>query len=128
MKKINVENLKDNMEKIDTKSVVKKIKKAIIITISGVVILGGAGVYAGYKYIKSNENYTQIQCEKIALEKVPGEIIRTTKSIDDDSLSLVYEFKIKSKDNVLNEVDVDSKSGAIIDMDYDYNINYYKYN
>lgn len=128
MKKINVENLKDNMEKIDTKSVVKKIKKAIIITLSGVVILGGAGVYAGYKYIKSNENYTQIQCEKIALEKVPGEIIRTTKSIDDDSLSLVYEFKIKSKDNVLNEVDVDSKSGAIIDMDYDYNINYYKNN
>lgn len=128
MKKINVENLKDNMEKIDTKSVVKKIKKAIIITLSGVVILGGAGVYAGYKYIKSNENYTQIQCEKIALEKVPGEIIRTTKSIDDDSLSLVYEFKIKAKDNVLNEVDVDSKSGAIIDMDYDYNINYYKNN
>ena len=128
MKKINVENLKDNMEKIDTKSVVKKIKKAIIITLSGVVILGGACVYAGYKYIKSNENYTQTQCEKIALEKVPGEIIRTTKSIDDDSLSLVYEFKIKAKDNVLNEVDVDSKSGAIIDMDYDYNINYYKNN
>ena len=118
MKKIKIENLKDKIGNFDKKAVIKKTKKVIIITLSCAILLGGAGAYVGYHFIKSNINYTQSQCEKIALDKVPGTIIKTEKEINEESLSLTYDFKIKVKDNVLNKVEVDSNSGAIIDIDY----------
>lgn len=127
MKKIKIENLKDKIGNFDKKAVIKKTKKVIIITLSCAMLLGGDGAYVGCHFIKSNINYTQSQCEKIALDKVPGTIIKTEKEINEESLSLTYDFKIKEKDNVLNKVEVDSRSGAIIDIDYvDSRNNYYK--
>ena len=118
MKKLKIENIKDRVANMDAKSTIKKLKKVAIITLSSVIILGGAGAYAGYNYIKSNINYTQADCENIALGKIPGEIIKAQKDINKETLSLTYEFKIKGKDNLLNEIEVDSKSGAIIDIDH----------
>ncbi|MCC3866636.1 PepSY domain-containing protein [Terrisporobacter mayombei] len=109
-------NTKDKIVDFDKKAVIKKAKKVIIITLSCLIILGGAGAYVGYSYIKSNIHYTESQCENIALEKVPGKIIKVKKDIDKESLSLAYDFEIKGNDNVLNKVEVDSKSGAIIDI------------
>lgn len=117
MKEIKIDNIKDKLLNIDRGSLMKKIKKVTIIALSSIIILGGIGVYAGYSYIQSNEKYTQVDCEKIALGKIPGEIIKSEKGINKETLSLTYEFKIKGKDNLLNEIEVDSKSGAIIDID-----------
>lgn len=118
MKNEKIEDIKDRAINLDTKSVFKKVKKFGIITLSSAIILGIAGVGAGFYYVKSNINYTQSDCQKIALEKIPGEVIKTEKDIDEDTLSLTYEFKIKGKDNLLNEVEVDSKSGAIVDINH----------
>lgn len=129
MKNINekiIKNIKERMENLDKNTVLKKAKKVITITLSCAIVLGGIGAFAGYSYIKSNIKYTQNICEKIALEKVPGDVIKTEKDINKDSLSLTYEFKIKAKDNVLNKVEVDSKSGAIIKIaNSDYRDNNY---
>ena len=117
-------NIKDKLINMDKGAIIKKIKKVTIITVTSVIVLGGAGAYAGYRYIQSNENYTQADCQKIALKQIPGEIIKTKKDFNEDTLSLTYEFKIKGKDNLLNEIEVDSKSGAIIDIDHmDFNHN-----
>ena len=119
-------NIKDKLINMDKGAIIKKIKKVTIITVTSVVLLGSAGAYAGYRYIESNEKYTLADCQKIALKQIPGEIIKTEKDFNEDTLSLTYEFKIKGKDNLLNEIEVDSKSGAIIDidhMDFDHNHN-----
>lgn len=122
-----MKNIKEKIGNLDKKTVIKKIKKVIIITLSCAVLLGGIGAFAGYSYIKSNIKYTESQCEKIALDEVPGEIIKIEKDINEDYLSLTYNFKIKGKDNLLTEVEVDSKSGAIIDIDYaDFKDNNYR--
>lgn len=122
-----MKNIKEKIENLDKKTVIKKTKQVIIITLSCTVLLGGIGAFAGYSYIKSNIKYTESQCEKIALDKVPGEIIKTEKDINEDTLSLTYNFKIKGEDNLLNEVEVDSKSGAIIYIDYsDFKDNNYR--
>ena len=118
-------NIKDKLINIDKGAIIKKIKKVTIITVTSVILLGGASAYAGYRYIQSNEKYTQVDCRKIALKQIPGEIIKTKKDFNEDTLSLTYEFKIKGKDNLLNEIEVDSKSGAIIDIDHmDFNHNH----
>ena len=118
-------NIKDKLINMDKGAIIKKIKKVTIITVTSVIVLGGTGAYAGYRYIQSNEKYTQSDCQKIALKQIPGEIIKTKKDFNEDTLSLTYEFKIKGKDNLLNEIEVDSKSGAIIDIDHmDFNHNY----
>ena len=117
-------NIKDKLINMDKGAIIKKIKKVTIIRVTSVILLGSAGAYVGYRYIKSNENYTQADCQKIALKQIPGEIIKTKKHFNEDTLSLTYEFKIKGKDNLLNEIDVDSKRGAIIDIDHmDFNHN-----
>ncbi|TQO58771.1 hypothetical protein D5S05_03870 [Paraclostridium bifermentans] len=94
-----------------------KFKKFAVLTISGAIGLSVLGTGAAYAYVKSNENYSQAQLEKVALNQIPGEVVGVKKDLDDDSMSVVYEFKIKDKNNMLNEIELDSKTGAIIDME-----------
>lgn len=109
------EVLENGVEKL--KASKKRIKRFAIITLTGAI---GVSVLAGgsaYAYIKSNTNYSQAQLEKEALKKMPGEIVGVKKDIDDDTMSISYEFKIKDKNNMLNEIELDSKTGAIIDIE-----------
>ena len=94
-----------------------KFKKFAVLTISGAIGLSVLGTGAAYAYVKSNENYSQAQLEKVALKQIPGEVVGVKKDLDDDNMSVVYEFKIKDKNNMLNEIELDSKTGAIIDME-----------
>ena len=111
MKKEDVINKIENL-----KSYKGKFKKFAVLTISGAIGLSVLGTGAAYAYVKSNENYSQAQLEKVALQQIPGEVVGVKKDLDDD-MSVVYEFKIKDKNNMLNEIELDSKTGAIIDME-----------
>lgn len=109
------EVLENGVEKL--KASKKRIKRFAIITLTGAI---GVSVLAGgsaYAYIKSNTNYSQAQLEKEALKRLPGEIVGVKKDVDDDTMSISYEFKIKDKNNMLNEIELDSKTGAIIDIE-----------
>ena len=101
----------------------KKIKKFIAITLTGAVAVGVLGAGTAYAYVKSNVNYSQSQLEKIALKEIQGEIVGVKKDIDEDNMALAYEFKIKDKNNMINEIELDSKTGAIIDIE-NYNDKY----
>ena len=93
----------------------KKIKKTII-TVLAIMIVGGSTLaFAGYKYITSNINYDKAAATEIALEKVPGEILWVTKDIEHGILE--YEFKIRTEENTIAEITVDSKYGAIVDYE-----------
>lgn len=110
-----LENIKENIS--EKKG---KIKKFVMLTIAGVTILGVVGAGSAFAYMKSNINYSEAQLKNVALKKIPGEVVSIKKDIDEDSLSLVYEFKIKDKNNMLNEIELDSKTGAIIDIENNY--------
>lgn len=75
------------------------------------------GTGAAYAYVKSNENYSQSQLEKVALKQIPGEVVGVKKDLDDDNMSVVYEFKIKDKNNIIKEVEVDSVTGEVVDIE-----------
>ncbi|MBC6003583.1 MAG: PepSY domain-containing protein [Paeniclostridium sordellii] len=111
-----------------------KIKKFAILTLTGSIVLAGIGAGTAFAFVKSNTKYSQEKLKEIALSKIPGEVVGVKKDIDEDSMSLTYEFKIKDKNNMLNEIELDSKTGAIIDIenhndhkDYDDN-DHKKYN
>lgn len=111
--------MKEIINKVN--NTLKNNKKRIIrvVVSSGVVIviaLIGSG-FLYYNHVKSNINYTQEQAQNIALQLVQGEVIKSSKDIDDGELE--YEFKIKDKNNILREVVVSSNSGAVIDCDND---------
>lgn len=94
-----------------------KIKKFVILTLTGSILLAGIGAGTAFAYVKSNTKYSQEKLKEIALSKIPGEVVGVKKDIDEDSMSLTYEFKIKDKNNMLNEIELDSKTGAIIDIE-----------
>lgn len=100
----------------------KKNKKRIIksISISGVVIigLGVAGATVLYNIAKSNINYTEEQAKEIALNLVPGEVVRIRKDLDLEHCTFEYDIKIKDENNLLREVNVDANLGVITDLDY----------
>lgn len=100
----------------------KKNKKRIIkiISISGVVIigLGLAGSTVLYNITKSNINYTEEQAKEIALNLVPGEVVRVRTDLDLEHCTFEYDIKIKDENNVLREVNVDASLGVITDLDY----------
>lgn len=98
----------------------KKIIRKISILIASVAIIGVAGVIAVYSIAKSNINYTVDEAKEIALQAVAGEVLGVKKELELDSFSFEYEFKIKNSNNMIIDVTVDSKLGAIIDLD-----NYY---
>ena len=117
-----IENYKnEGFEKTKEKINEKKgnIKKFVILTLTGAVVLGGVGVGSSFAYMKSNINYSEAQLKAVALNKIPGEVVKVKKDIDEDTMSLTYEFKIKDKNNMLNEIELDSKTGAIIDIEND---------
>ncbi len=94
-----------------------KIKKFAILTLTGSIVLAGIGAGTAFAYVKSNAKYSQEKLKEIALSKIPGEVVGVKKDIDEDSMSLTYEFKIKDKNNMLQEIELDSKTGAIIDIE-----------
>lgn len=117
MKKEDVINKIENL-----KGYKGKFKKFAVLTISGAIGLSVLGTGAAYAYVKSNENYSQAQLEKVALKQIPGEVVGVKKDLDDDNMSVVYEFKIKDKNNIIKEVEVDSVSGKVVDIEnYDSN-------
>ena len=94
-----------------------KNKKKITIGVSIIallVVIGGA--FVSYT-IKSNMNYTKDDCRAIALEIVSGEVVREETEIDFERAAVEYKFTIKDNNHLLREVEVDSKLGAIIDLD-----------
>jgi len=99
------------------KEFLKKHKKKIIISISicVVLIIALAGAAYGVAYSKANANikYSQEEMEKIALAKVPGEVVDTEKELNCREGVYEYEFKIKDKDNLLKEITINSKYGTI---------------
>lgn len=111
--------MKDILNKIieTVKSNKQKIKKTIIIIFSIAII--GSGIAAGslYTYAKSNTNYSENQMKEIAIKKIPGEVINIKKEFEIEDATFEYTFFIKNKENILQEITISSKSGAITDID-----------
>lgn len=102
------EKIKTNKRKI--------IKRASI----GVAIIAGLGIAAFttvYSIAKSNINYTVEEAKAIVLQSVPGEIVRVYKTLDFDTFTFEYKFKIKDKNNMLIKADVNSSFGVVTDLD-----------
>ncbi|OLS01661.1 hypothetical protein TICRE_24850 [Tissierella creatinophila DSM 6911] len=95
----------------------KKIKKVTLIAVAIVII--GSGIVAGtiYSYARSNINYSEKQLEEIAIKKIPGEVINVKKELEFEDATFEYTFQIKDKENILQEITVSSKSGAITDIE-----------
>ena len=118
----NTENIIDVVT-VDEKK--KKIKKTIIKFVSIFVGCGiGLCILAGvllFNIFKSNMNYTEEQAKEIALAQIPGQVVYVAKDLDFDRFTLEYDIKIKDKNNIIREVTVDSKFGAVSDFDNYYN-------
>lgn len=99
----------------------KKISKIILIIVSIAIIGGGIAVGTIYSYAKSNINYSEKQLEEIAIKKIPGEVINVKKELEFEDATFEYTFQIKDKENVLQEITVSSKSGAITDIEINRN-------
>lgn len=104
-----------HLEKI--KVDLRKNTKKIIIGVSAIGLFIVIGIGFIFTIIKSNINYTKEECRNIALKCIPGEVIREETDINFERATIEYNFKIKDKSNMLREVEVDSKIGAIIDLD-----------
>ena len=119
----NTENIIDVVTVDEKKNKTKKniIKVVSIFSASAIGLCALGGVVL-YNIVKSNINYTEQQAKEIALSQVPGQVVYVTKDIDLDHLGLEYNIKIKDKNNIIREVTVDSKYGAISDCEnYYYN-------
>jgi len=121
----NIEN-SNNVVIVDEKEKKNKLKKKIIkvgsifsVAIIGLCIVGGIALY---NIVKSNINYTVEQAKDIALEQVPGQVVSVRKDLDLERFTLEYDVRIKDKNNIIREVTVDSKFGAVSDFEnYYYN-------
>ena len=102
-----VKTIKEKKRKI----IKTMIKLMIVLGVIGVII---AGIF--YGYVKFNINYSRSDAEKIALASINGQIVGYRIDLEDGILE--YEFKIKDGNNRLYEVKVNSKYGAITDIDY----------
>lgn len=104
-----------------TRETINKYKKKLIIGASVCVItvagLGIGGVAFIYSQAKANINYTPEQVKEIALQAVPGQVLRVDKKLELDEFRFEYEVKIKDANNILQEVTVDASLGAITDFD-----------
>ena len=76
-----------------------------------------AGFVTVYSIAKSNINYTVEEAKVMALQAVQGEIVKINKRLDLDNFSFEYKFKVRDTNNMLMEVNVDSKLGVITDLD-----------
>lgn len=92
----------------------------VSIVVALVIVLGG--VY--YSYAKSNIKYSKNEAEGIALKKIQGEVVDFEKDLDFEDATFEYKFEIKDKENMLKEITVSSKSGAITDIENPYEERY----
>ncbi|WP_238882622.1 PepSY domain-containing protein [Clostridium sp. YIM B02551] len=92
----------------------KRIIKIISSSIAAVIIVGGTAAGVVYSKAKGNLKYTQEQLQKIALGKIPGEVVKVEKELNFEEAVYEYEFSIKDKENMLQKVKLDSQSGAIL--------------
>ncbi|MBU3220274.1 PepSY domain-containing protein [Clostridium algidicarnis] len=103
---------------VQLKEFFKTYKKRIITVISisllAVVIVAGISGMVVYSKLKANLKYSQEDLQKIALVKVPGEVIKVEKELNIEEAVYEYKFKIKDKENMLQIVKLDSESGAIL--------------
>lgn len=111
--------MNNNLAKII--EVINRKKKRIItgISILAIVVIGVGAVGVGlmYKNATSNINYTEEQAKEIALANIPGEVVKVERDIELEDATVKYEFKIKDSNNILREVTVDAKIGAVIDFE-----------
>ena len=89
-----------------------KIKKIIIIGM--VLLILGSGIAVGSV---SNINYTEKQLKEVAIKAMPGQVINVKKELEFEDAIFEYTFQIKDSENIMQEITVSSKSGAIIDME-----------
>ena len=121
----NTENIID-VEVLNDKEKRNKLKKKIIKYISifsaGIVGLGVVGGLVLFGIVKSNVNYTEQQAKDIALAQIPGKVVYIKKDLDLDRFTLEYDVNIMDKNNIIREITIDSKYGAISDFEnYYYN-------
>ena len=106
---------------INVKEFYKINKKRIItiVTISVLTVVIGLGTVGGVVFSRAKDNikYTQEELQQIALEKVPGKVIKVEKELDLEEAIYEYEFSIKDKENMLRTVKLDSKNGVILEVD-----------
>ena len=100
-----VKTIKEKKRKI----IKTMIKLMIVLGVIGVII---AGIF--YGYVKSNINYSRSEAEKIALASINGQIVGYRIDLEDG----ILEYELKDGNNRLYEVKVNSKYGAITDIDY----------
>lgn len=103
---------------VKAKEFLKTNKKKIIGIIVGamitlIVVIGGVGGVQ-YSHAKSNIKYNEDQLQKIALAKVPGEVLKVDKKLNFKDGVFEYRFKIKDKYNMLQTVKLDSQYGVIL--------------
>jgi len=103
---------------IKVKEFCKTYKKRIITVISislltMIIVVGTVGGIV-YSSAKANIKYSQEELQKIALAKVPGEVLKVEKEINFEEAIFEYEFRIKDKDNMLQIVKLDSQDGVIL--------------
>ena len=94
-----------------------KIKKIIIIGVVLLIIGSGIAVGSVYTYAKSNINYTEKQLKEVAIKAIPGQLINVKKELEFEDAVFEYTFQIKDSENIMQEITVSSKSGAIIEME-----------
>lgn len=121
----NTENIID-VEVLSDKEKKNKLKKKIIKYVSifsvGIVGLSVVGGLAIFGIVKSNVKYTEQQAKDIALKQIPGKVVYVRKDLDLERFTLEYDVNIMDKNNIIREITIDSKYGAISDFEnYYYN-------
>ena len=121
----NTENIID-VEVLSDKEKRNKLKKKIIKYVSifsvGIVGLSVVGGLAIFGIVKSNVKYTEQQAKDIALKQIPGKVVYVRKDLDLERFTLEYDVNIMDQNNILREITIDSKYGAVSDFEnYYYN-------
>ncbi len=111
--------MKDFLIKIKEKIInnKEKIKKVILIATGIAVIVSGLVVGGIYSYANSNMNYSQNQLQEIAIKRILGEVVNIKRELEFEDAEFEYTFYIKDKENMLHEISLSSKHGAITDIE-----------
>jgi uncharacterized membrane protein YkoI len=92
----------------------KKAARIAAIVVAAVFVITVTVFSIIYFRAKSNIKYSQDQLEKIALTKVKGEVVGVNRELNFKKDSFDYDFKIKTPNNVLRDVKMDSEYGVIL--------------
>jgi uncharacterized membrane protein YkoI len=65
--------------------------------------------------VKEKEEQVSDKAEKVALKKVPGEVIK--KEVKKEKGKMIYSFEIKKKDGKIFEVEVDAKTNKVLKVE-----------